>query len=85
MVLLIHHNISAHSRKIRILMAEKKMLFVLKEEQPWSLSKDIKKRSLFILRNKPKIRPETAAVTVKPIWKGPPVGKIIAPRKSPRP
>jgi len=43
MVLLIHHNTSPHSRKIRILMAEKKMLFVLKEEEPWNLSKDIKK------------------------------------------
>lgn len=43
MVLLIHHNISPQSRKIRILMAEKKMLFVLKEEQPWNISSDIKK------------------------------------------
>ncbi len=43
MVLLIHHNTSPHSRKIRILMAEKKMLFVLKEEEPWNLSKDITK------------------------------------------
>ena len=43
MVLLIHHNTSPHSRKIRIIMAEKKMLFVLREEEPWNLSKDIKK------------------------------------------
>lgn len=38
-----HNNISPHCRKIRILMAEKKMLFVLKEENPWALSKDILK------------------------------------------
>lgn len=43
MVLLVHNNISPHCRKIRILMAEKKMLFVLKEENPWALSKDILK------------------------------------------
>lgn len=43
MVLLIHHNISPQSRKIRIMMAEKKMLFVLKEEEPWNISKDIRK------------------------------------------
>ena len=41
MVVLVHHNISPHSRKIRILMAEKKMFFVLREKEPWNLSKDI--------------------------------------------
>ena len=40
MVLLIHHPVSPHSRKIRILMSEKKILFSLKEENPWALSKD---------------------------------------------
>lgn len=43
MVLLVHSNILPHCRKIRILMAEKKMLYVLKEETPWALSKDILK------------------------------------------
>lgn len=43
MVLLVHSSISPHCRKIRILMAEKKMLYVLKEENPWALSKDILK------------------------------------------
>ena len=43
MVLLIHHSVSPQSRKIRIMMAEKKMLFVLKEEEPWNLSADIRK------------------------------------------
>lgn len=43
MVLLIHHSVSPQSRKIRIMMAEKKMLFVLKEEEPWNLSPDIRK------------------------------------------
>jgi len=43
MVLLVHSTISPQCRKIRILMAEKKMLFVLKEENSWSLSKDILK------------------------------------------
>ncbi len=43
MVLLIHHSISPYSRKIRIMMAEKKMLFVLREEEPWNLSADIRK------------------------------------------
>lgn len=38
MVLLIHHSISPQSRKMRLIMAEKKMLFVLKEEEPWKLS-----------------------------------------------
>lgn len=41
MVLLVHHSISPQSRKIRLIMAEKKMLFVLKEEEPWNLSQDI--------------------------------------------
>lgn len=40
MALLIHHPICPFSRKIRLLMAEKKMLFVLKEEEPWNLSSD---------------------------------------------
>ena len=43
MVLLIHHPVSPFSRKIRMLMAEKKMLFVLKEEEPWNLSDDVYK------------------------------------------
>ena len=43
MVLLVHHSISPQSRKIRMMMSEKKMLFVLKEEEPWNFSKDIKK------------------------------------------
>lgn len=43
MVLLVHSSISPHCRKVRILMAEKKMLYVLKEETPWALSKDIMK------------------------------------------
>ncbi|MBR1649351.1 MAG: glutathione S-transferase family protein [Alphaproteobacteria bacterium] len=38
MVLLIHHPISPFSRKVRILMSEKHILFVLKEEEPWKLS-----------------------------------------------
>ena len=38
MVLLVHHSIVPHARKIRLIMAEKKMLFVLKEEEPWNLS-----------------------------------------------
>lgn len=41
MVLLVHHSVSPQSRKIRLIMAEKKMLFVLKEEEPWSLSQDV--------------------------------------------
>lgn len=43
MVLLVHNSVLPHCRKIRILMSEKKMLFVLKEENPWMLSKDIMK------------------------------------------
>jgi glutathione S-transferase len=42
MVLLIHHTTSPQSRKMRLIMAEKKMLFVLKEEEPWNLSKKVK-------------------------------------------
>ena len=43
MVLLVHNSILPQCRKIRVLMAEKRMLFVLKEENPWNLSKDIMK------------------------------------------
>ena len=43
MVLLVHHSISPQSRKARLIMAEKKMLFVLKEEEPWNISPDIRK------------------------------------------
>lgn len=43
MVLLVHHSISPQSRKVRLIMAEKKMLFVLKEEEPWNISPDIMK------------------------------------------
>ncbi len=43
MVLLVHSSLSPHCRKIRIQMSEKKMLYVLKEENLWSLSKDIMK------------------------------------------
>lgn len=43
MVLLIHHPVSPFGRKIRALMGEKKMLFILKEEEPWKLSGDIYK------------------------------------------
>ncbi len=42
MVLLIHHTTSPQSRKMRLIMAEKKMLFVLKEEDPWNLSNKVK-------------------------------------------
>ncbi len=41
MVLLIHHPVSPFSRKVRIAMTEKKMLFVLKEEEPWNLSQNV--------------------------------------------
>lgn len=41
MVLLVHHSISPQSRKARLIMAEKKMLFVLKEEEPWNISDEI--------------------------------------------
>lgn len=43
MVLLVHNSVLPQCRKIRVIMAEKKMLFVLKEENPWRLSKDIMK------------------------------------------
>ena len=43
MVLLIHHQISPYCRKLRIAMAEKKILFGLKEETPWCLSEDVYK------------------------------------------
>ena len=43
MVLLIHHTTSPFARKIRLQMSEKKMLFVLKEEEPWHLSSDLYK------------------------------------------
>ena len=42
MVLLVHHSTVPQSRKIRLIMAEKKMLFVLKDEEPWNLSSEIK-------------------------------------------
>lgn len=41
MVLLVHHPVSPFSRKVRIAMAEKKMLFVPKEEEPWNLSQNV--------------------------------------------
>lgn len=41
MVLLIHHPISPFSRKVRLILAEKRILFVLKEEQPWNLSQEV--------------------------------------------
>ncbi len=40
MVLLIHHPAEPAARKIRIMMTEKRMLFVLREEEPWNLSED---------------------------------------------
>lgn len=43
MVLLIHHTTSPFARKIRLQMSEKKMLFVLKDEEPWNLSADLYK------------------------------------------
>lgn len=43
MVLLIHHTTSPFARKIRLQMSEKKMLFVLKSEEPWNLSPDVNK------------------------------------------
>ena len=43
MVLLIQHTTSPFARKIRLQMSEKKMLFVLKEEEPWNLSSDLYK------------------------------------------
>ncbi|MBE6452348.1 MAG: glutathione S-transferase family protein [Alphaproteobacteria bacterium] len=43
MVLLVHHPISPFARKIRLQMSEKKMLFVLREEEPWKISEDVYK------------------------------------------
>lgn len=43
MVLLIHHAVLPYCRKIRIALSEKKMLFVLKDEEPWNLSPDVYK------------------------------------------
>lgn len=43
MVLLVHHTLSPYARKIRIMMSEKKILFVLREEEPWQISQDILK------------------------------------------
>ncbi len=43
MVLLIHHPVSPFARKIRLQMSEKKMLFILREEEPWKLSADVYK------------------------------------------
>ena len=40
MVLLVQHSVSPISRKVRIIMSEKKMLFVLREEEPWKLSQE---------------------------------------------
>ena len=41
MVLLIHHPIVPQARKIRAQMSEKRMLFALREEEPWDLSPEI--------------------------------------------
>lgn len=43
MVLLVQHSVSPFSRKIRIIMSEKKMLFVLRDEEPWNLSQEFYK------------------------------------------
>ncbi|MFV0627339.1 MAG: glutathione S-transferase family protein [Alphaproteobacteria bacterium] len=43
MVLLIHHTTSPFSRKIRLEMSEKKVLFVLREEEPWNISEEVYK------------------------------------------
>ena len=40
MVLLVQHPVSPISRKVRIIMGEKKMLCVLREEEPWNLSQE---------------------------------------------
>lgn len=40
MVLLVQHSVSPISRKVRIVMSEKKILFVLREEEPWNLSQE---------------------------------------------
>ncbi len=41
MVLLIHHPANPFARKVRVMMSEKRMLFVLKEVDPWKLPEDI--------------------------------------------
>lgn len=41
MVLLIQHPVCPQCRKIRIGMSEKKMLFILRNEEPWNLSQDV--------------------------------------------
>ena len=41
MVLLVHHTTSPFCRKIRAAMSERKMLFALKEEEPWNISNDL--------------------------------------------
>ena len=46
MVLLVHHPVSAVSRKVRLIMAEKRILFVLREEEPWNLSSEARKLNL---------------------------------------
>ena len=46
MVLLIHHPVSPFARKIRLQMAEKKMLFILREDEPWNLSEETYKLNL---------------------------------------
>ena len=43
MVLLVHHPVSPFARKIRLQMSEKKMLFILREEEPWKLSEEVYK------------------------------------------
>ena len=43
MALLIHHPSSPFCRKIRMLMSEKRMLFVLKEVEPWNMPDDVYK------------------------------------------
>lgn len=43
MVLLIHHPVSPAGRKVRLQMSEKKMLFILREEEPWKISDDVYK------------------------------------------
>ena len=40
MSLLIHHPVLPFCRKIRAILSEKRMLFVLKEEEPWKLSEE---------------------------------------------
>ncbi len=40
MVLLIHHPTVPQARKIRALMSEKRMLFALREEEPWNMSQE---------------------------------------------